>query len=163
MRKYTIRYVDGYDLKYKTFETAAETEDEAISKLWESYKNGDFDHQIISIESEEVQTIRALPVQIYEAKDKVNCSNHGISEKFKEILLICDDGPVEVVGDEENLCRLSIYGTYKRVMPVRAPEGVGWMDGGAIVYSHDSRFPSEYPLKLYDRQESFEEYQMLSM
>ena len=162
MKRFKIEYIDGNDLIYKVKELTARDEDEALAKLWDMYTNGDFDHQIISVSSEEIQTVKALPVSIYESKNGGNCSNHGISETYKEILLICDDGPVEAAGDEENLCRLDIYGTYKRVMPVKAPEGVGWMDGGAIVYSHDSRFPSEYPLKLHDRQETFEEYRNLS-
>lgn len=49
---------------------------------------------------------RALAVSIFENKRLGNSSNHGISEKFSEILLICDDGPYEVdlENPPENLC-----------------------------------------------------------
>lgn len=47
--EYTITYICGRDLKYKAFVTAAENREDAIHNLWESYPDGDFDHQIISI------------------------------------------------------------------------------------------------------------------
>jgi len=49
-KKYTIHFIDGHDLKYKTFETVAESKPQAVSNLWDSYKEfGDFDHRIGSI------------------------------------------------------------------------------------------------------------------
>ena len=160
MKRYTIRYVDGHSLKYKIFETVADSEDEAISKL---NKDGDFDHQIITLESEEIQPIMTIPVSIYEAKDMENCSNHGISERFKDILLVCPSGHIKATGEEENLCKVDFIGKRAFVRPFKDPEGVGWMDGGCVVYSHDSRFPSDYPLNLHDRQETQEMYNALSM
>lgn len=35
---------------------------------------------------------------------------------------------------------------------------VGWMSGGTFIYSHDSRFPSDYPISLHDRCETQEFY-----
>ena len=49
--KYKVAYIDGHDLKYKTFSTEAESRDDAISKLWASYES-DFDHQIIEVYEE---------------------------------------------------------------------------------------------------------------
>lgn len=49
MKHYLINYIDGHDLKYKSFETDADDRDSAIRHLWDSYQNGDFDHQIIEI------------------------------------------------------------------------------------------------------------------
>ena len=49
MKKFRIDYIDGHDLKYKTFDTEAENPDDAVSNLWKSYSNGDFDHTIIGI------------------------------------------------------------------------------------------------------------------
>ena len=48
---YKIAYIDGHDLKYKTFTTEADSRDDAISKLWASYES-DFDHQIIEVYEE---------------------------------------------------------------------------------------------------------------
>jgi len=49
-RRFTVNYIDGHDLRYKSFETCARTESEAIEKLWDSYSElGDFNHQIAGI------------------------------------------------------------------------------------------------------------------
>ena len=54
---------------------------------------------------------------------------------------------------------------YKHIEPIAAPdEGcVGWMAGGNLAYTCDSRFHrmSEYPLSVHDRQESQEQYDMM--
>ena len=47
MKNYRINYIDGHDMRYKSFETAAESTEEALSKLWDRYKPFDFDHQIV--------------------------------------------------------------------------------------------------------------------
>ena len=45
--RFRICYIDGFDMKYKTFETEAENKEEAIHRLWtEHIPEGDFDHQI---------------------------------------------------------------------------------------------------------------------
>lgn len=112
--------------------------------------------------------LKALRISILEDKVIGNCSNHGISERFNEILLICDEGYVDVKGDEENLCKVvrrNLFGReYLHVEPVKAPTGVGYMSGGTFVYSSDARFNriSEYPLSLHDRCESQELYNRLS-
>lgn len=111
--------------------------------------------------------MKALRVSIYESKDIGNCSNHGISERFKEILLLCDEGNVAVTGEEENLCRVSSIMGHLHVQPVYEPDRgcVGWMFGGSLVHSSDARFnrlSGGYPLSLHDRQETQELYNALS-
>lgn len=114
--------------------------------------------------------MRALPLSIYEDKRIGNCSNNGISNRYKEVLLICEEGHVVIDEDNppENLVKLvtrNLFGKeYKHIEPVAKPSGAGWMAGGTLVYSCDSRFGrmSEYPLSLHDRQESWESYDMLS-
>lgn len=110
--------------------------------------------------------MKALVVSILENKRMGNCSNHGISEKYDYILLVCEDGNVDVRGDEENLCKISFntFGgqTYYYVRPMAEPKGVGYMSGGSFVWSSDSRFPFDYPLALHDRCETQEQYDALS-
>lgn len=114
--------------------------------------------------------MKALPIGIYESKRIGNCSNHGISERFNEILLLCEDGFIEVDMENppENLCKVverHLFGeTYKHIEPVARPDGCGWMMGGCYVGCSDSRFTeiSQYPLPLHDRQESQELYDMMS-
>lgn len=106
--------------------------------------------------------LRLLPVSIFEDKRIGNCSNHGISARFKEILLIHPRGHIVYNENElpENVCKIVTRrwgdgSVYRHGEPVRPPTHVGWMYGGACVDSPDSRFSeiSRYPLRLHDRQE----------
>lgn len=109
--------------------------------------------------------VKCLPVDIYESKDKHNCSNNGISARYKEILLICKHGFISVDTDDppDNLCKVVTkqytFGTFTHVEPVAKPNGCGWMFGGQIVYTSDSRF-GDKPLKLFDRCEKQEDYDL---
>lgn len=50
-------------------------------------------------------------------------------------------------------------GNYLHVEPnkiLRNGKCSGWMAGGAFIFTHDSRFPSKYPLSLHDRQELYQ-------
>ena len=47
--KYKINYIDGHDLRWKTFCTEAKDCDEAVNNLRKYYPCGDFDHQIAEI------------------------------------------------------------------------------------------------------------------
>ena len=111
---------------------------------------------------------KALRVGIYEDKRFGNCSNHGISERFYDVLLLCDDGYIDVdlENPPENLCEYvhrSLGGKEcDYVRPYKEAAGVGWMYGGSIVYSSDSRFPGSHPVCLHDRDESQEEYDRYS-
>ncbi len=50
LRRFHINYIDGHDLKFKTFVTDAADEDDALLKLRKEYEPyGDFDHRIESI------------------------------------------------------------------------------------------------------------------
>ena len=102
--------------------------------------------------------VNCLPCEIYKYKGG-DCSNNGISSRYNEILLICDNGFVVVDDNDppENLCKVVTkkysFGTFTHVEPVARPNGAGWMMGGCLVYTPDSRFGSE-PLKLFDCCES---------
>lgn len=112
---------------------------------------------------------RALRAEIFKSKHG-DCSNHGISERFREVLVLCDDGneEIDMEAPPENLCKVvtrNLFGReYKHIEPVARPTGVGWMSGGCVVYTCDSRFSAltEYPLVLHDRQETQKEYDSYS-
>lgn len=98
-----------------------------------------------------------------------DCSNGGISSKYNDVLVLCDEGYIEVNGDEPNLCKVvkrELWGEiYYHIEPIAKPNGVGWMSGGTVIYSCDSRFremANGYPLSLHDRTESQELYDKLS-
>ena len=113
--------------------------------------------------------IKAILVPIYKTKGQ-DYSNGGISSKFDEIWIVSDSGWQEfdeANGLPENLCTVVDGFRCKIIEPFVKPDDgkIGWMDGGCICYSSDSRFTelSEgYPLRLHDRQETQEEYDVYS-
>lgn len=115
--------------------------------------------------------MKAINLKIFEDKTIGNCSNNGISTRFNEVLVEHPGGFITV--DENNLpdnfCKIvtrDIFGKeYKHIEPVKAiPKGsVGYMFGGTLCYSSDSRFHDyfDYPLCLHDRVETQEMYSRL--
>ena len=116
--------------------------------------------------------MKAINLYVYKNSRLGGCSNGGISERYDEVLLLCDDGNIDVDTDDmpENLCKIvtcEIGGTeYKHIEPVaRVNKGsVGWMSGGCFVGCSDGRFHrlSQYPLSLHDRQETHERYEAMN-
>lgn len=112
--------------------------------------------------------MKALPISVFQNPTYKGCSNGGITERFDRLLLVCEDGFVDVdeTNPPENLVKIVTrnFGgkEYKHIEPVAstAPGAVGWMSGGALAYSSDSRFSrlSQYPLCVHDRQETQEQY-----
>lgn len=115
--------------------------------------------------------MRALSVEIFKWS-LGDCSNHGISSRHKEILLECPTGPIEIdeKNPPENLCKVVKrdlgFTKYVHIEPVAEAKGAGWMFGGTIVDTSDSRFREitgvEYPLHLHDRDESWEMYNCMA-
>jgi len=105
--------------------------------------------------------MRAISVDIFKSS-MGDCSNGGISSRYKEVLIACVDGNIEVDMDNipENFCYIDDRFGHKFVRPYEEAAEVGWMAGGSVVYSWDNRFRklSEYPLMLHDRQEGKELY-----
>lgn len=109
--------------------------------------------------------IKALPIDVYKPSHG-DCSNGGISSRFSSLLLVCDEGFVDVdeSNPPENLVKMVTrdlgFTIYSHIEPYVKPNGVGWMAGGCVAYSPDSRFTrmSQYPLSLHDRQEGWQEY-----
>lgn len=94
-----------------------------------------------------------------------DCSLDGISSRYNTLILIGDEieGPVSVDLDNppENVVKIvrrTICG--REYMHLEPLDGCGnggsrwYMSGGNIADTSDSRFPSEYPLKIHDRHEN---------
>ncbi len=110
--------------------------------------------------------MKGLLVGIYQSKEIGNCSNGGISSHVKSVIL-CGPGLPEIFEANEKSPAVMLdkkMGNYLYCYPAngRDPSKVGWMMGGTFVYSSDSRFPSDYPIPLHDRQETEKEYEILS-
>lgn len=115
--------------------------------------------------------MRALSCSVFRWS-KGDCSNKGISSRFNDVLVICDDGPIEIDENNppENLCKVVTrdlgFAIYRHIEPYAKPKGAGWMHGGTIIDTSDSRFHRltgvDYPLHFHDRDESWEMYNTLS-
>lgn len=114
--------------------------------------------------------MKALGINVLKYSDLRDCTNGGISSKYNTLLLICDEGYISI--DENNIpdntaiveeCRIG-YKTYFHLRPYKNPDPnkIGYMMGGNFGWCCDSRFPFDYPLPIHDRQETQEEYDMLS-
>jgi hypothetical protein len=109
---------------------------------------------------------RGLCVEVFVSQFG-SCSNGGISSRCVEVILVGDGMPeLSESSAERPAVRL-----VRRMLPSKLRGGerveyvhaepvdgrdsgrAGWMFGGALLYTSDSRFPSEYPIKLHDRQE----------
>ena len=86
--------------------------------------------------------MNVYPLEVFKHRGST-CSNDGVTERFDELLLVCDWGPFDAVGDEENLVVLQVrelWGEkYAELVPYSLV-GRWTMAGGAYAGSCDSRF-----------------------
>lgn len=113
--------------------------------------------------------MKALRIDVFK-NGSYDCTNGGISSKYNELLLVCDEGYIDIDENNlpENLVKIvtrKLFGKeYKYIEPYKSATELGWMSGGNIAYSCDSRFRelSDYPLVIHDRQETQAQYDHLS-
>lgn len=121
--------------------------------------------------------MKGLRLDVYRSKDYFSgyqkdsdCSNGGISARCNEVTLV---GPniAEIFDATPEAPAVKIVSriiagelAYQHCEPVEpVKEGcVGYCAGGALVYTSDSRFPSQYPLSLHDRQDPYADAEALS-
>jgi len=94
---------------------------------------------------------RALSVSVYTDKYPGDCTNDGVSSKFRELLVPCeapnafDRGPVEYDPDNppENLCDVEVRDLFGQVILTLVPRSLNgrWtMYGGNKADTGDSRW-----------------------
>lgn len=117
--------------------------------------------------------MKALPISVYR-EGRGDCTNGGISSRFRELLVICDRGHINIDENNppENLVKVVKRHLFGRdvfhLEPVKRPDGCGWMMGGNYGATSDSRFSEMLggfygAVAIHDRQESQELYDLLSM
>ena len=115
-----------------------------------------------------MQTNTGLICGIFESKSIENCSNSGISAKYKNVLVIIPGKNIGPFEEREDMPTVKIVrriiggDEYVHAEPVKKGS---YMAGGSFIYSCDSRFReyvNEYPISLHDRQETQKEYDLLS-
>ena len=119
--------------------------------------------------------MKAIRIDVFKNSKFGGCSNGGITERFDELLVECDDGYIEI--DENNIPEnLVVYvertiagrrSGYLRPYENRPENRTDYMFGGAYAASSDSRFSriagDMYgALPVHDRTETWEQYEALS-
>jgi hypothetical protein len=112
-------------------------------------------------------TMKGLIIEIYHSK--YDATNGGVTATADEALLVGDgipqifddDGTRPVLKVVERVFFGEVYRHLEPVEPVKRGN-VGYMYGGNIGYTSDSRFPGDYPLKIHDRQETQHQNDILS-
>lgn len=116
--------------------------------------------------------MKALPVYVYRSSRLGDCTNGGISAKYDYLLVICDEGDINIDPENPpgNLCqvvhRRLFGGDLYHIEPFAAAKGAGWMAGGNYAATSDSRFSRMCgemygALPIHDRDESWELYNMM--
>lgn len=90
------------------------------------------------------KTARALSVYVYTNKNGYDCTNNGVSSRFKELLVPCSDGPIEYDPEfpPENLCFIRVRELFGQVFCTLVPaDGKGGtMAGGNKADTSDARW-----------------------
>ena len=114
--------------------------------------------------------INYLSVSVYRDSHGGDCSNGGISSRFRTLKVFCPDGSSSFESEREtplDFCMVRHhdypFGHSCELVPACVKEGkvialpFWYMFGGNIGYTCDSRFSSltgcYYPLKIHDRRE----------
>lgn len=113
--------------------------------------------------------MKGLHAYVYRSAGQ-DCTNHGLTEKANNITIVGDGIPEIFEANDKTpafkVVRRVIFGEqYLHLEPVNPPPAgwIGWMNGGNVADSSDSRFPAKYPLRIHDRAESPELYDRMSM
>lgn len=117
--------------------------------------------------------MKALIIEVYKHNGE-DFSNGGITSRFNELLLVCDDGYIDIDEDNppENLVVFEdrfMFGErcgYIRPYAEHPEDRTPYMAGGAYAASSDSRFSEMVGIygavPVHDRTETWEEYELLS-
>ena len=108
---------------------------------------------------------KGLLVFVYKhSHDFGDCTNGGISSKNSDLILLPTESLKEVNVEIPRIFEekgRGIYLFYRREFDdlIACPDpnykkgGIWWMFGGNFLYTSDSRFPSDAPIKIFDRRE----------
>lgn len=113
--------------------------------------------------------MKGMRVQVYWPADGHQSTNGGISSTVSRITIIGEGVPQrdEPSADAPafKLVIRDIFGTpYKHLEPVERPDpgNAGWMMGGNYASWTGNGFPNLYPIPIHDRQETPEQFEMMS-
>jgi hypothetical protein len=106
----------------------------------------------------EIAPLQGLIVEVYKPADGHDCTNNGKSSTINRVLLAGDGIPELFEASADcpafRLVKRQLFGAeYLHIEPWERPTGSGWMYGGNIADTSDSRKPWKYPVHIHDRQE----------
>ena len=103
---------------------------------------------------------KALHCNVYR-NTMSDSTNEGLSSKKDELYIVGEgsayvDGPTNLSDiDEDYLVITKVHG-HLRATPKSLIDSKRWvMFGGNFIYTSDSRFPSNTPIKIFDRVEEY--------
>lgn len=116
--------------------------------------------------------VNAIPIDVMRSSRFGDCTNGGISSRFSELLIVCEDGhrQIDLDNPPENACKMVkryLFGQFHyHIEPLSRPTGAGWMAGGNFGYTSDSRFSAMCgctgnAISIHDRQEFHKDYRYL--
>ena len=170
-RSAKITYSDGTVINTSMSAHLTDVDINNYFKIGKQFNIGNHNCKLGSI-ADNLQTVvkcepaplKGLTVNVYREFNRdgsvMDCTNDGISSKCHNITL-CGEGLPEIFeADEEapafRLVKRNISGSeYLHVEPWERPIGSGWMFGGNLCKTSDSRFPARYALSIHDRQEFY--------
>jgi hypothetical protein len=102
--------------------------------------------------------VKGMHVSIYRSADGSDCPLKGMSSRVTQAILIGEGVPeLFEPGPDCPALYLDEHAGYLRLLPMPPVEiedqGRWFMDGGNFAWSHDSRFPCDYPIPIHDREE----------
>ena len=85
-----------------------------------------------------------------------DCTNNGVSSRIDDFILIAQDDLNDYIDKDTENVLVVVDGPYDTLRAVPYDlfnRDVWYMFGGNFVYTSDSRFPSDSPIKIFDRVE----------
>lgn len=159
MRSAKITYSDGTVINTSLAANLTDKEIHDYFKIGRQFNigNGPNDN-LQTVISCEPAPLLGLIINVYKDADGHDCTNNGISSKVK-CLLLSGEGIPEIFEASEDCPPVRLVkrnlsnGEYLHIEPWEHAIGTGWMYGGNIADTSDSRKPWKYPVHIHDRQE----------
>lgn len=157
LRSAKITYSDGTVINTSLAGHLTNKEIKEYFKVGKSFNIGSVNDNMQTVVNCEIAPLKGLVINVYKSGN-IDCTNNGISSKVNKVLL-CGEGIPEIFEESEDCPPVRLVkrnlqnGEYLHVEPWERPTGAGWMYGGNIADTSDSRKPWKYAVHIHDRQE----------
>lgn len=158
MRSAKVTYSDGTVINTSLAGHLTDKEIHDYFRIGKSINIGSVEDNMQTVVSCEPAPLMGLIIEVYRPADQTDCTNNGISSEVNNLLLSGEDIPEIFTASEDcppvRLVKRNLFGgEYLHIEPWERPTGAGWMYGGNIADTSDSRKPWKYPVHIHDRQE----------